>query len=226
MDPIRTRSTAYVIAGVLALMVMTYWLGARDQAMNERQALHARAVKAVLSVSRAHRARADSLENLVTVAVAAAEVSNARSRNLARLIDLQVAEIELETVRSHSADIVELLPRLLLTAGDSRYWTDSTGVRHLEGLRLLSLRAPLVPVLEEQVATLTQRGDTLVAALFWATARSDSGTVRIAALEILLEEGQKLHRCRIAFLLKCPSRVTSLGIGAALGVSLAVLLAN
>ena len=58
--------------------------------------------------------------------------------------------------------------------------------------------------------------------LGFAAERADSSGARVAQLETLLREGQKLSECRILFLLPCPSRGLSFVGGVAVAAAAVV----
>ena len=213
-------SPTLILALVLSGLVI-YLLGRWDQSIDETWETWQRAVDQSLEAGEAYRAHQDSLKR-------DQEAAEARARELALRVAAQESEItalEREFARDSAASvassIAELLPRLRLQPIErDLYATDSAGVRFLEGLRLESLKAPIVPVLREQVQSLLLRSTGLETALRLASERADSAGARVVHLEGLLGEGQKLARCHIDpfDLVPCPSRKLSfvLGVGTAL----------
>ena len=213
---------SWLIAGAAIALVLVYWLGSHDQGLSAAQAIHDRNVKLEIKAGQRSRAFSDSLENMERASLVVATSLRLEARVLQAELDRSSLRIDSTEVVSLNQDIADLLPGLSLAAEAGRYWTDSVGVRHLEGMRIRSLRAELVPMLQRTVDLERTRADTLEQAAIWASTRADSSDSRSIRLEELLKEGQKLHRCRVAILLPCPSRATSFFVGAAIGVVLMV----
>jgi len=191
--------------------VLTVGLRVWEGGLSEREALHRLAVREVLAGSKAWRRQVDSLRAREGAALAQARAL-ARDREVGRVALARLRDsLVLEARSASGAPVVRLAEALgLVGIGNNRWATDSAGVRRLESLRLRAVEGELViPALERQVGRLEAEVDQLLVAHAAASERAERAEARIQVLEPLLQEAQRLRRCRIAGLLPCPSRTVA-----------------
>jgi len=203
---------------------LLYALGRWDQAVDAKWELHRAAVDRALEDGKRARAREDSLRDLQLAAeVKADSLAQSASVQAAVIAELK-ADVDREAEISVTSSIADILPKLhMRPIGRDLYGTDSSGVRFLEGLRLESLKAFLVPPLRKHVQTLNSEIYKLRNSLIWANERADSAGARAVRFEELLREGQELMECRIMWLLPCPSRGVMFVAGVGFGVAVSAL---
>ena len=200
-----------LLGGAAALYILGRW----DQGISEREALHRAAVSGVLKQGPAWRARTDSLRTVQKAAEGrAARLARDRDRwaDSARSVTRTLAA---DSASAASGPLDSLLARLqLMRVAEDAFQTDSAGVRFLADLAVEADRGRLlIPILDARLQLETARGAELEIALAAAAARADTAEARVGVLEPLLAESQRLHRCRIAGLLPCPSRGLSYVLG-------------
>jgi hypothetical protein len=211
---IRLSAPAAIAIGAVVLYAVGRW----DQRLTDRDAEQRAAVTAILKSRRAYWSRVDSLRAVQD----AAEAKARRLRALAHLLGDSLRALS-DSLARHSdslsrAPLGEALAGLPLRAlGPDRFETDSTGARQIAQFKAKADEAVvLIPALRKLAEVAQARADTLeLVALPAARLRADSAEARILTLERLLEADRRLHRCRIAALIPCPSRVTAYVLGLA-----------
>ena len=203
---------------------LLYALGRWDQAVDAKWELHRAAVDRALEDGERAQAREDSLRDLQLTAEARADSAERLAGIQASAIAELQADVDREVEISVASSIADILPKLRMRPiGSDLYGTDSSGVRFLEGLRLESFEALLVPPLREHVQTLNVEIYELRNSLIWANERADSTDARALQFEELLREGRELTECRILWLVPCPSRGVMFVGGVGLGLVLAAV---
>lgn len=215
------RIGAVVLAGLIVLYAIGRWDGRISQ--DERE--HEERYRAAMALAAPYHAMVDSLkgvrDSLRKVDAALALQERQTSELLLQLESVSQAEVD-SLARTPVSD---LLPSLRLrpivaTSGDTLYGTDADGVRFLasgmlrlgQAERQLSAVRDLANTRGLRIQTLTQEVGTVQTAL-------DSAQARLALIEPLLEESNRLRRQKgkwLGFIPKPPPEITFL-VGVTVG---------
>ncbi len=225
---------ARLVVLVILFGAVLYVLGRWDQRISQADAQLVRNTKAILATAKASRSWRDSLRTVeAIVRERDAELAATAARHRAELARLtQVEQVEVAELASTPLD--SLLPPLRMRpiqlpdpAPRIVYATDSAGVRFLSARMLRLAQSTRRGVqLDSLVGTQAARLRILEAGLAAASLRADSSEARLAITEPLLEQHLKRLQCRILWLVPCPTRTTSLVVGAVIGAGTAFALSR
>jgi len=218
------RLVTLIAIGAAILYGLGRWDGAVDERLRQLQA----DTDAALAMSAQLRATRESLRAVEdSLAAADSALAVQERRAVAALAELQaLAQREVDSVAS--SPVEDLLPALrmrpILREADTLYATDERGVRVLSGrmLRLAQLERELPP-LRDVADTRARRIETLLLQVATVQARADTAEVAIDLLEPLAERWRSYSGCKILGLISCPSRTTSLVVGAVAGGAIAFI---
>lgn len=215
-------------ARVITLVVLgaagIYALGRWDSRLNARESDLERDSKIALQQTQFTHRLLDSLrtieDSLGKVDHSLARQAAATRQALRQLELLDSATVALVASSPLDSLLRPLRLRPVRLGGDSiRYITDSIGVRFLANrvLRLPIIQAS-ADTLRSLVATQRNRITALVFRFQTAQLRADSAETQLTINTALLERHLKSRRCRIMWVLSCPSRITSLVLGVGIGL--------